>query len=426
MSGKTELKIFDDHPPQVVIESAYFEDIYPTSSLDESNSVIEFVIPGSNVDYLDLNDTLLSVQLKVLKMDGTNIKEEYEAANFFLHALFKDVSLYLNDVLIEGGTTLYPYKAAIDTMLNFDTQTMKNQLVCQGISDEKDWRMKLISASKVCELIGPLRLDFFNHPKYLIPGVSARIRLTRHDKTFPIKLITDSTADAAVMEKRKHDFKIVLTKAHLYVRRVKVHPMVLRAHNLGLETKNALYPYTQTKIISFAIPKDTTSFTKDNIFTLSQLPKLVVVGVVKGTAYSGATVRRAISFSSNLGLTSISLLRNGQSLPYRQGYEVDHAKGIYKDAYVRAVLQNMNLINTNNNCMITPEGFNDGYQQLFVFNLTPDFDLKECQPISDSNLRLDLSFSGGAKEAINVIAYACYDVTLQITKNRDIIRHAHT
>jgi hypothetical protein len=330
----------------------------------------------------------------------------------------------LNDVLIDGGTTLYPYKAAIDTTLNFDTQTMKNQLLCQGISDDRAWRKNLISESKICELIGPLRLDFFNQPKYLIPGVTARIRLTRHDKSFPIKISTTIT-DQTALAKLENDYKIVLTKVHLYVRRVKVHPMVLRAHNLGLETKNALYPYTQTKIISFAIPKDTTSFTKDNLFTLSQLPKLVVVGLVKGSAYSGTVSRRAIAFSGHLGLTSISLLRNGQSLPYRQGYELSQDKGTYKDAFVRAVLQNMNLINTNNNCSITPEMFNGGYQQLFVFNLTPDFDLKECQPIRDSNLRLDLSFSGGAKDAINVIAYACYDVTLQITKNRDIIRHAY-
>ena len=59
MSGKTELLIFDDHPPQVVVERAIFQDVYPSTALDSTTKMIDFQINGSNTEYLDLNDTLL-------------------------------------------------------------------------------------------------------------------------------------------------------------------------------------------------------------------------------------------------------------------------------------------------------------------------------------------------------------------------------
>ena len=62
--AKTELCIFDSALPQVVVDSTSFEEIYPINAL-EGKSDIQFTIVGSNTDYLDLNDTLLSVSVKV-------------------------------------------------------------------------------------------------------------------------------------------------------------------------------------------------------------------------------------------------------------------------------------------------------------------------------------------------------------------------
>ena len=127
MSGKTELKIFDDHPPQVVIEAGYFEDIHPQTSMDDSNN-IAFFVPASNVDYLNLNDTLLSLQVKIVKADGTALtdKDKPVPSNYFMHSLFSDVTLILNDTTIEGGSQLYPYKAVIESDLNFNSEAKRH------------------------------------------------------------------------------------------------------------------------------------------------------------------------------------------------------------------------------------------------------------------------------------------------------------
>ena len=247
MSGKSELKIFDDLPPQVVVESGYFEDIHTRNSLDEGNAVVEFYIPASNVDYLDLNDSLLSLRVKVVKRDGSSFAATDTnlptPMNFLMYGLFTDVIVDLNDVTIEGGSSGYPYKAAIESLLNFNSEAYNTQFYSLGYDLRKESRSSWIKQSSVVELVGSLRLDFFSQPKYLIPGVNVRIRLQRSKDDFCLTRSDSKSNDG--------DWKIMLQQAILYVRRVKVHPAVTKAHSMGLQYKNAIYPYIRTKTVSF-------------------------------------------------------------------------------------------------------------------------------------------------------------------------------
>ena len=199
----------------------------------------------------------------------------------------------------------------------------------------------------------------------------------------------------------------------------------------GLQTKNALYPYTGSRVVTFTIPQGCTSFSKDKLFLSSTLlPKLVVIGLVFTAAFAGTIKYRAIHFR-NHNVTGVNLLRNGQSLPYRTGgYKCDFEAELYNEAYLRSFVQNMNWLNTNNSNGMNPNSFANECT-LFTFNLTPTFDLNQRQTpaasaaaaaAGDSNLRLDLTFKKALKQPVNVIAYACYDTTLEITKRGEIIR----
>ena len=222
MSLKTELNIFSDIPAQVIAESAHFQDVHPTTALDNTTSVIEFNIQASNVEYLDLNDTLLSLRAKVVKGDGTNMKTtdplQPVPSNYFLNALFSDVSLSLNDVQIEGGNSMYPYKATIENALNFSDDAKVLQLLPAGYSDEEDERKEWIADSKEFELVGALRLDFLNQPKYIVPGVSVRIRLQKAVDAFALHMAKNDAYDGTSA------WKMIISQCILYVRRVKVNP----------------------------------------------------------------------------------------------------------------------------------------------------------------------------------------------------------
>ena len=99
-----------------MFQSGDFEDIHPTTSLEDSQKNIEFTIPASSTDYLLLSETLLSVHIKITKsiesgLDGMNTSI---CSNHMLHVLFRDIMMSLNDVHIEGGGQSCAFKAAIE------------------------------------------------------------------------------------------------------------------------------------------------------------------------------------------------------------------------------------------------------------------------------------------------------------------------
>ena len=189
MSGKSELVLFDEsNPPQVVVEQGIFCDINPVSGVD--GPTIEFIINGSHNEYLDLNDTILYLKLKVVKAaDGSKLDAGSKAytSNDLLNALFKDVSLSLNNKVVEGGSLLeYPYKATIESIFNFNEDARRLQLLPAGFSDETEERAKWIAESQMFELCGALRLNFLNQPKYLLANVDVKILLDRNKDSFSL------------------------------------------------------------------------------------------------------------------------------------------------------------------------------------------------------------------------------------------------
>ena len=85
------------------------------ASLD-SGGPIEFFIPGSGDDYMDLANTMLHVQVKVTRANGDDIDADDPVGpvNNWLHSLFSQVDLSLNGVLVTSSSNSYPYRAYIE------------------------------------------------------------------------------------------------------------------------------------------------------------------------------------------------------------------------------------------------------------------------------------------------------------------------
>lgn len=416
MSGKSELRIFDDVLPQVVVDHGYFVDIQPSTGFNENSTNLEFNIRASDTEYLDLNDTLLYIKLKVMGANNTNLAAAAAVlpANYFMNALFKDITLSLNDTIIEGGNHMYSYKSTIESIFNFTRETKQLQLECMGYNETADERKKWIATSKVCELMGALRLDFFNQPKYLLPGINVRLSLTRSNDKFALQGGGTSNPTINIME------------AKMYVRRVRVNPDVVKGHELGLVKKNAIYPYTRGQTITYTIPQGSHSHFHNNLFSSSLLPKFVVVGFVKSTAFNGDGLDDSPFKFEDFKVLSIGLFRDGQSLPYRDLYNPNFKDALCVKAYMKSIIHNTQHLNTNFNNGISYEQFCNGTYALFTFNLTPDFDMTQTQYPRDGNLSLEIKFKSALAASINVIVYGTFDTQIQITKDRKIIgSHVH-
>ena len=415
------LCIFDKQPVQTDIVRSYVEPYYPISGL---TGPIEFCIEGNTEDYIDCNDIFLFVQYTITKSDGTKIdaaKDKVATINLPLASLFKDVSLVVGSEQIEGGQQCYPYLAYFPTILQMHPAAQKSHMHSFGwkrdeagkFDDQANKahveRQKWTEGGRTYEVYGPLFLDFLRQSRYLISQVDMRIKLMPQKPEFALM-----SFDAAPA------FKVKITKAMLYVRRLRMNPSVINGHMQGMLKRNAVYPINHSKLIDYTIPAGQRSYTRERLFPL-QTPKILVVALVENDAYNGAYQKNPFNFQ-HFNLSEIILYRNGLGVPGRP-FTPDFSAGTkhYIRSYINT-MQTMSYFNTDDTNGLTFEEFGGGYT-LYAFDLTADNNVSAPyrQVLSTANLRLDLKFSANLTNTVNLLLYAVFDSQVEITHSRDVL-----
>ena len=413
--AKSELCLFDRPIPQVVVENASFIDVYPIESVKNAQ-VINFRISGNETDYVDLNNSLLYIRLKVVNSkDGSLITAAMKIApdNYMFYSLFSDAKLSLNGQLIEGGDGRYIPKSNIESFLNYSTDTKTTQMSTVGYSPD-DWpiRARDILNGKELELCGPIRLDFIAQPRYLMPGVDIKLELTKANDKFALFMVPGGDGDKAGI------IPIVkILEARLSVRRVKVDPSVIMGLRLGLDVRNAIYPYSCGKVISYAIPKGSSTFYKDMLFGDMRTPKFLVVGIQNTQVYAGSYYYQN-QWYEPFGVTRMALSRDTD---FNEQYVTDFNNNKVMDAYTKSIIRNLGHLEKNINVGISPKLWLTG-TTLYTFNLAPDFDKHQTQLPRDGNLKLEINFDATTNTALNVVVYGVFDTEIQITKDGRVIR----
>ena len=101
---KSELDLFAVPPTQRSIDEGQWIEHQPITSLD-SGGPIEFLVPGAGDAYIDLANTYLFVRAKIIRGAGTNLADDAPVApvNNWLHSLFSQVDVYLNDTQVTSS-----------------------------------------------------------------------------------------------------------------------------------------------------------------------------------------------------------------------------------------------------------------------------------------------------------------------------------
>ena len=135
--AKSELDLFSVPPTQVEMEKGLWEDIDPITSIAASDT-IEFLCAANSGVYTDLASSYLHVKAKITAADGANLGADVQVGpvNLWLHALFSQVEVFLNNKLVTPSSTAYPYRAYIETILNFS-------------KDAKDSHLNLLCSIKI-------------------------------------------------------------------------------------------------------------------------------------------------------------------------------------------------------------------------------------------------------------------------------------
>jgi hypothetical protein len=415
--------LFAVPPTQTSIEQGQWVEHNPVATISESGP-IEFSIDGSGDDYMDLANTLLYVKAKVVKGDGTRlaVDDPVGPINLWLHSLFSQVDMSLNEKLISPSTNTYPYRAYMETLLSYGPAAKKSQLTASlwyhdtpghmdaRLGDDNEGLAKrrgFIERSREVDMMGKLHMDLFFQDRHLLNGVKVKIRLVRHRDEF---VLMAGGADP--------QFKVRIMDAKLFVRKVKLSAPVQMSHIKALETASAKYPIRRVEMKVFSVPRLNLSANQENLF-LGPLPKKVIVGYVDSDAYNGSYAKNPFNFN-HYNTNFLALYVDGHQVPAKP-LQPHFRTSKYIRSYLSLFTGTGQLYQDEGN-EVSRDDYGQGYT-LFAFDLTPDlaeggdhFNL-----IKQGNLRLEIQFAQPLPNTINVITYAEFENIIEIDKSRNVI-----
>lgn len=127
-------------------------------------------------------DHFCYLRVKVVASDGKDLPAaaEVSTSNLFMHSLFSQCDVSINNQLVSTSNNCYMYKAYLETVLTYGTDYINSQATCPlfykdtdngslkdtntGYKKRKQW----IQASKPVELIDKLKFDLAYQHRYIL------------------------------------------------------------------------------------------------------------------------------------------------------------------------------------------------------------------------------------------------------------------
>ena len=420
----TSLDIFTIPPTQTSIEQGAYVEYHPLATLTDQGP-IEFIIKGSD-DYLDLTNSYLHIQAKITKANGTDLEEADDhlvtPENLWIHSLFSQVDIALNNTNISTSTNTYGYRAFLETLLNYGHDCKSTQM---GLSmyydgqgedfpyttdpDNKalSTRRERIRRSKTVDMIGRVHSDIFTQDKLILDNTSLRMRFVRSKDSFSLLALS---ADATEPE----HYKVKITHASFFIRKVKVNPAIVLAQAKALQTTTAKYPVKRVVQKVFSIPKNNLNIVEDNIF-LTQKPNRLIIGLVDSRAFNGDYMLSPFQFQ-HFDINSLSLYIDGSQINFKPNFNTDCYARSYQSLFAATGMNWKDFGNT-----VKYNEYKKG-KTLFCFDLTPSLaggDMVEIPKAT--NIRLEINFAKPLPQPAHIIVYGELDGVIEIDRSRQVI-----
>ena len=420
--SKTELDVTAVPPTMTAMQESQWTEHYPISALNNS-APIEFIIPPQTEKWTDLNQSYVYIKFKVIAAaDGANLGADAELSvvNNFFHSMFSSVDMYLNNKLISSDSELYPYRAYIENLLSYSQDCKSTHLGVLELwdqdtpghmqdhtrgGDNDGWKRRrtFIKQSKVCELAGRLHLDLFLQEKYLPNGVEIRLKLNRSSNSFCLMGDVEG--------------RVIIQQVAFNVRTVDLLPVVANNLNQVIEQQNMKIPIRRAVVKTFTIPNGQRSKIDDHLF-LGQLPKRIILGMVRNTDINGDPTTNPFDFR-HFNLSKLEVSIDGKTT-HNKPFTPNFADGEVLRSYM-SLFQATGSLGQNRSFGLTLKHYKAGYS-LWGYDLTADQGSEQGQlhPIKTGNMRIDIQFSENLNTAINVIVYAEFDNQIEINGIREV------
>jgi len=417
--SKSEIDLFSVPPTQTSIQEGFYDDI-PADNSFNSSATIRIGVSGDSTHYLNLSEFEIIIQGYICKIgdEGVADTKKISVVNNLLGSLFKQAEISFNNKTVENTNDLYPYRDYITKTLGLSAQQKKSQLAGSlyykddpekfntcliGANELKNSgfisRRTAILGKKIIELQGKLSCDVFNINHLLVPSVNVEVKLTKNDPKF--YMLGDDA----------QGFYFNYTSVFLRIKRHIISPSVMEAHALLAETTSYKYPLRRIVAKHTVTPYGAVKFSLTGICK-GIMPRRVIVGFVKNSAYDGEIKENPFEFQ-NILLKNISLKINSKSLPHSDGYSLDYAKGVILNGY-------RSLSKLFPDLDVTLDEYKNGYS-LYSFDLNPDNgSCSHYSLLKDGQLDMDVSIERPLDSAYTVIFLCEFDNVIEIDRNRQI------
>ena len=419
----SSLDLFEKPALLVTFDGSFCQKLGPVYS--PNGPMLEFEVAGDRNNFIDLQKIFLEIQCKIVQSSDADLKYDNTAAAdvtktdapYFcknvLHSLFSDCTVSANGLKISSANGNYAHKSFIETEFSHNKDAKSTWLACQGYSYEANpggiaaseitRRKTLVRASAECTFYGKVAVDFFTCDQHLLSGVTLRISYRRSIDDF--SLISDDAAKS---------YKIKITEANLYVRKMTLNDDVVSAIEKTLLSSPASCPYLETITKTFLASAGLQSWKQDDVFGREPIRRLAIC-LNTNEAFLGSKLLNPFHYRK-FNLEQICIYRNG--LPVADSpISTDDSKRVYFNTM-------SDLAYIDNGHGISLEDYPNHF--IMVFNLTStqqashDFVHPE---LTNCSVSIELKFSAALAHNIEIFIIGEKASTIYIDSARKVSKN---
>ena len=388
---------------------------------------ISFEVAGSPDEFVDLHNSYLLWDFKVRKADGITAVPDtvtYGPINMIGTTMWQTEEFYLNGERVTGVSQLANFANYAEALLGYGPSS-KEQLELQGFhidtagshdstasATTKDAspnsgllvRKQRFKGDATWKLCSRFPSELAKQP-LLIPN--------RMD----MKLILHRAKAAAYMmcEDEAIGAKMVITSAQLKIRKIKMDPEFLLAHEILLAKRNALIFFEEKNVLELTINAGVMSFARDDLFR-GVIPKKAILALVDSAAIAGNYKKNPLKIEA-ANLNQVGFIVNGENLPSRP-LQFSPGDGFERDGYL-SLLETTGLMFQNTSLIFDPDHWAKGFA-LMAFSFEPDLGHSSCLSRRRTGVvGLDMRFHVALPSTMTLICVYYRDSILEIDSRRN-------
>jgi len=410
-------------PPsqQGIIENSQLVELSCMTSLPRKTSdqvPIEFRLEKTS-SYIDLRESFLYVRFKVIRQDGTSLKENepVTTTNLLGYTMWENMELYIEGSPVTENTSLYPYMATIhcETKLppRYKETALRSALYYRdtaGLRDENNVgsedavnegavkRFAKIQKSSPCETYTRLLFDFGEIKKLIPSQTELTIRCRPSNPNLCLIAQKNDSTNPLTLE---------IAEAKLYVTKVNLKPAMATSYEKLLSTKGFRYPLrrytTRTKTLNVGEQN------LEWVPSTGNLPRRMYIYQILQSAYNNNVSKNPFNFQV-FGVKNLQVFVNDRVVPLN----VPSIMGTEEKARLY-----FGSISSMDEPAFTVDEFIAGWF-IVAIDLTPDQSALSNYPLEakQGSIRISIDYREPLTEAIVVFCTFEEDAVLHIDQNR--------